>query len=163
MVTNKDKLTSVTSIYIIILRELRTERNLHQAQVAEWLGRTQSSWTKIETGKSPLSFETFIRVCYSFQVMPSAVLATAERYMNLFTQDGWVILTSDLESNQDDLLLSFAQEYWSTPDSRNIQLNSWGFMSVLNGPIYNNDGTVKIAPVFQFALDPVYRNTLLGS
>lgn len=159
--TEKDaKNASVTSICVILLRELRTERSLHQAQIADWIGKTPSAWTKVEAGKSPLQFEIFIRVCYSMQVAPSAVLATAERYAALLSQHGWAILTAE-GSLEEDQLLNQAQQYWSSTGGRNQAAARFGFRSVLNGPTYNMDGTVILAPVFKFVLDPVFQKSQL--
>jgi transcriptional regulator with XRE-family HTH domain len=155
------KIASITSICVILLREVRTERNLHQAQIADWIGKTPSAWTKVEAGKSPLQFETFIRVCNSMQVAPSSVLATAERYAALLSQHGWAILTSEAALEEDQLIHQ-AQQYWASPAGRNQAANRFGFWSVLNGPTYNQDGTVGLAPVFQFALDPEFRKLQLA-
>lgn len=85
--SNEENITTITSICVILLREVRVERGFHQAQIADWIGKTPSAWTKIEGGKSPLQFETFVRVCYGMQVMPSAVLATAERYATFISNE----------------------------------------------------------------------------
>ena len=90
--TDYPKITTYTSICVILLRELRIERGIHQAQVADWIGKSPSAWTKVEAGKSPLQFETFARVCLSFQVQPSTVMAAAVRYSQLLRQHQCVIL-----------------------------------------------------------------------
>jgi transcriptional regulator with XRE-family HTH domain len=154
-------ITTITSICVILLREVRAERGIHQAQVADWIGKTPSAWTKVEAGKSPLQFETFVRVCYSMQVMPSAVMSTAERYATLLNNNGWGVLNSELDFSEDDLLRQ-AQDYWASPGCRNAMQNRWGFTSVLNGPTYNPDQSVSIAAVFQFALDPEFRKLQLN-
>lgn len=59
MMNDDSKVTSFSSMTLLLLKELRLERNLHQAQLAEICDKTPSSWTKIETGKSPLSMEIF--------------------------------------------------------------------------------------------------------
>lgn len=154
-------MTSISSICVVLLREVRAERGIHQAQVADWIGKTPSAWTKVEAGKSPLPLETFVRVCNSMQVMPSAVMATAERYAALLSQKaGWAVLTSELDFDQDGLLCQ-AQEYWSSPGCRNVITNRWNFTSVLSGPTYNSDQTINLAAVFQFAVDPVFRDLQL--
>jgi transcriptional regulator with XRE-family HTH domain len=149
------KLTTMTSICVILLREVRAERGIHQAQVAEWIGKTPSAWTKVEAGKSPLQFEAFIRVCNSMQTAPSSVLAAAERYAALLSQNQWTVLSSELDFDQDELL-SEAQKYWASPGCRNQPTNRW-FTTVLNGPIYNLDRSITLASVFQFVLDPSFR------
>ena len=160
MIENSDKITSASGICVILLRELRTERNVHQAQIADYIGKTPSAWTKVEAGKSPLQFETFLKVCNAMQVAASSVLATAERYAALLSQNGWAILTVE-GSLEEDQLLSKAQQYWSSPGGRNQAVTRFGFWSVLNGPTYNLDGTSIIAPVFQFALDPEFQKLQL--
>lgn len=161
MNTHETKITTFSSICTILLREVRLERGIHQAQLADWLGKTASAWTKVETGKSPLSLDAFFRVCSAMQVMPSAVMATAERYTSLFgnafNQERWVVLFPEAGSVEEDDLLVAAQAYWASPEGRSQQGKPMGFNSILNGPIYGSDGMITIAPVFQFALDPSFR------
>ncbi len=165
MIDDESKVTTFSTICVILLREVRMERGIHQAQIADWIGKTPSAWTKVEAGKSPLSFETFLRVCGTMQVNASTVMATAERYAamlgNRWGQKGWTVLYSEIDLNE-DALMHAAQEYWSSPGFRNQQLTRLNFQSVLNGPIYNADGTTMIAPVFLFALDAAFRESQLS-
>ena len=62
----------------------------------------------------------------------------------------------------EDVLLSHAQRYWASPGGRSVGVNRWGYASVLNGPLYGLNNTVTIAPVFQFALDPEFRQSQLN-
>ncbi|OLS59222.1 helix-turn-helix domain-containing protein [Pseudomonas putida] len=162
---DKENVTTVTSICTVVLRELRLERGLHQAQVADWIGKTPSAWTKIESGKAPLQLEILIRVCRGFQVWPSAVMATAERYSHYLGQRKWSIVTTDLPPGEDDLLRE-AQEYWSSPGGRNAATNRWGHMPVLNGPQWNMDGSAAentASAPFRFAVDPWFRSTQMAA
>ncbi len=157
MSTEESKVTTFSSILLILLREIRVERNIHQAQIADLFGKTPSAWTKVETGRSPLSFDAFFRLCNGMHISPTAVMAAMERYAALLSQNGWAVIATDLGFNE-DLLLRHAQEYWASPGfrSRPPQVN-WGFTSVLNGPVYNPNGTITLAAVFQFVLDPTFR------
>lgn len=157
--SEESKVTCLLSFIIILLKEVRHERKIHQAQLGEMTGKSTSAWTKIETGRSPLTFEVYLRVCSGLQLSPSGVLATAERYSMLFSQHGWAVLGSQLDFNEDALLKS-AQEYWNSPGHRHRPY-LWSYQSVLNGPIYNPNGSVTIAPVFQFILDPAFRSEQL--
>ncbi|MFS8173293.1 helix-turn-helix domain-containing protein [Halomonas sp. ATBC28] len=156
MTNDETKVTCLLSFIIILLKEVRHERNIHQAQLGEMAGKTPNAWTKIETGRSPMTFEVYLRICNGLQLPPSYVLAAAERHSMLFTQNGWAVLGSQLEFNE-DALLKLSQEYWSSPGYRKRAPHMWGYQSVLNGPIYNQDGSITIAPVFQFILDPTFR------
>ena len=42
--------------------------------------------------------------CANLSVSPSAVMATAERYASLLNNNGWTLLNSALEENDDELL-----------------------------------------------------------
>ena len=120
---------------------------------------------KIESGKAPLQLEILIRVCRGFQVWPSAVMATAERYSHYLGQRKWSIVTTDLPPGEDDLLRE-AQEYWSSPGGRNAATNRWGHMPVLNGPQWNMDGSAAentASAPFRFAVDPWFRSTQMAA
>lgn len=152
-----NQITTWGSFCAILLREARVERNLHQAQVADALGQTASAWTKVEIGKSPLQFETLFRVCSFLRTQPSTVMGVAERYGMIFQQHGWGVLFSQPNSLEQDHLLELAQAYWSSPGGRNASPVLWMNTSILGGPTYNPDGTMSIAPVFQYALDYHFR------
>lgn len=88
-------------------------------------------------------------------------MAAAERYTplfgNTFNQERWVVLFPDAGSVEKDDLLLAAQDYWASPEGRSQQVSRMEFNSILNGPIYGSDGTITVAPVFRFALDPLFR------
>lgn len=151
--------TTPWGICVVLLRELRLERGIHQAQVADWIGKTPSAWTKVEAGKIPLSFETFVRVCNSFEVFPSTVMAAAERYAALLISKGWAVISTELEQPTDDDLLKQAHEYWASPGGRSFYaLSRFGFGSILNGPSYGPNRAISVAPVFRFAIDQKFRD-----
>lgn len=156
MFENDTKVTTFSTISLVLLKELRLERGIHQAQIADACDKTPSAWTKIETGKSPLSMEIFFRVCNWLPVAPSAVLAATERYAALLSQNNWSVISKQLDFAE-DLLLKEAQDYYSSSGFRSRTIHSLGFNSVLNGPIYNLNGTVTISSVFWFALDPAFK------
>jgi len=154
---NLSQITAWTSFCAILLREARAERGLHQAQVADALGQTASAWTKVETGKSPLQFETLFRVCSYLGTQPSTVMGVAERYGMIFQQHGWAVLFGQSNTLEQDHLLTLAQAYWASPGGRASTPSAFSFTSILNGPTYNADGTISIAPVFRYALDYTFR------
>lgn len=163
MINNDSKVTTFSTITLLILKELRLERNIHQAQIAEMCNRTPSAWTKIETGRSPLTMEILFRVCTGLGVLSSTVLSAMERYATLLSQNGWAVISKDLDFNE-DLLLKEAQDYYSSVGFRSRPIaQQWGYNSVLSGPIYNANGTVTPIAVFWFALDPSYKEQQLKS
>lgn len=157
----ENKVTTFSSITLILLKELRLERNIHQAQIAETCNKTPSAWTKVETGRSSLSMEIFFRVCHGLRVSPAVVLSAVETYAILLSQNGWAIISKEI-SFSEDLLLNEAHEYYSSPGYRSQSPSPYfGFGSVLNGPMYSQDGTVTANAVFRFALDPQFKEQQL--
>ncbi|EIZ1364044.1 helix-turn-helix transcriptional regulator [Vibrio parahaemolyticus] len=156
------KITSFTTITLLILRETRLERGVHQAQVAEKCDKTPSAWAKIETGKTTFTMEMFYRVCAALSTQPSVVMAAAERYATLLSQKGWVVLTKQLES--EDQLLNEAHEYYASAGFKaRVPLSGWGHhVTALNSPINNWDGTINIVDVFRFALDKDFKEQQLN-
>jgi len=151
--------TTLSSVILLILKELRLERNMHQAQLAEACDKTPSAWTKIELGKSPLSMEIFFRVCNTLQVAPSSVLTTAERHSTLLSQNNWWIMSKQLDFDNDDLLKK-AQLYYSSENykSRQPQYNHYNI--ILNEPVYLQYGKIQISPVFEYILYKQYNELL---
>lgn len=159
MFVSKQKCTKISSIILILLREIRIGRNFPQSHIAESIGKKASAWTKIEAGDSTLSLDVFMSVCNILTVQPSIVMAAAERYAiflgNKFNNTAygiWNVSYKEDAIEKDDLMDS-AKEYWKSMEFRNRHLNPLVYESVLNGPIHNVDGTVTMSPVFKFALD----------
>lgn len=150
--------TTLSSVILLILKELRLERNMHQAQLAEACDKTPSAWTKIELGKSPLSMEIFFRVCNTLQVAPSSVLATAERHSALLSQNNWWIMSKQLDFNDDDLLQK-AQKYYSSESYKNRQ-PTYYYNTILNEPVYLQNGQIQISPLFEYVLTPQSNKSL---
>lgn len=157
------KTASFTNICLVLLRAVRIERDQTQAQVADMCSMTPSAWTKIETGKTPLSFEHLLRWCAGMCIQVSTIIATAERYTALMSDKWrqpdrikWTIVSLPLDIGEDDFL-TLAHQYWSSPGFKSERRKRIFFNSVLDGPTYHLDGSISIAPVFQFALDPSFR------
>ncbi|CNL74700.1 helix-turn-helix domain-containing protein [Yersinia kristensenii] len=146
------RLTNFTSVVLLIIKEVRLEKAVHQAQLAERINKSPSALAKIESGKSPLSMEVFLAYCSNLMISPSAVMATAERYANLLNNNGWTLLNSALDEDDDELLKE-SQEYYSSPGYK----NRFSLQSALNGPFYYPNGNIDGLSVFLFAIFPTYK------
>ncbi len=71
--------TSYPAIIGRVLEHLRKENNLDQQTVAEFLGLTQSAWSRIERGQSGISIEQLVGVSNLFGTQPHNILADADR------------------------------------------------------------------------------------
>ena len=67
------------AVYTEILRELREDSDLTQAQVAAVLGTTQQVYARYEKGINELPLRHFIRLCQLYQVSADEVLGLRRR------------------------------------------------------------------------------------
>lgn len=150
---DNDKSTSTQSILLIILKEVRLERHIHQAQIADWCGKSPTAWTKIEMGKSTLSLDTLFKACSVLGVATSTVLATTERYANVMSMNGCGLTNTTIDQ-KDDYLLNMAQEYYASSGYK--YRSTPPFYTILNTPIYH-EFNHELAPVFAFCLNEQFR------
>lgn len=153
---DNELITTWTTLCAILLRETRVERNFHQAQVADIIDKSASSWTKVEAGQSPLQLETLFRVCAFLGTSPSEVTRAAEHYGDVLRQYGWVILFNLPDGCKKDPLMEMAQSYWNSPGGR-MAIRSFPFNSILNVYRFGTELNSNIPAVFCYALFPEFR------
>lgn len=155
----EEKSTSFHTICRLLLRELRQERNVQQAQIGQLLGRSSSSWSKVETGDTPLTLDHLLTACTACQVWPSDLLLTAQNYMTLLVQHGWYVAAHGTAlPNEEDRLSMGANEYYAFIASK-AQTPNWGVFPVLQTP-WPYPGSCVPLNVFRWALDPSWRAQL---
>ena len=149
---DEEKVTKLSSIIILIIKEIRLERGLNQSYLAENCGKTISAWTKIERGENPLTIEIFSRVCNAFNIPPSSVFITAERHLTFFYNKGWAIISQPITFKEDNLLQG-AINYYKTERHRSRYYNNFNRVVVLNEPIYDYEGNLQhMIDVFYYVL-----------
>lgn len=162
--TQEASVTCLSSLALLILKEVRIERGIHQAVIADKIGKTPSAWAKIESGKNSLGLDTLFNVCSALMIPTSAVIASVERHATLLANYGWCILNNNLPSDEQDALLSLAEQYYSSPGfKRRMQNTPYSFynMSALNSPMYTADGSITVIDVFRFMVAPDFRKEQL--
>lgn len=158
MTIDETKITTYHTICAIVLRELRVQRNLHQAEIADFFAKPPSHWQEVEAGTKKLDFDTLLRVCRGLGVPPAQVLSVADGYDLLLRLFGWSVVVTEL--SKADELIKRAKSYWQSPGYRAAQNFPYLSLSVLNVPyndIENRTGWNNIIPVFQFAVDDMFR------
>ncbi|TXT39950.1 MAG: XRE family transcriptional regulator [Comamonadaceae bacterium] len=152
-----EKSTSFHTVCRLLLRELRQERGVQQAQISQLLGRAStSSWSKVETGETPLTLDHLLTACTACQVWPSDLFLTAQNYMSLLTQSGWYAAAHGTALSKDDDQLGLAAEAYYAFIASKAQTPSWGRFQVLQTP-WPYSGVCVPLDVFRWALDPNWR------
>jgi transcriptional regulator with XRE-family HTH domain len=159
----EEKSTSFHTILRLLLRELRQQSNVQQAQIGQLLGKSASTWSKVETGETELTLDHVLTVCHACQVLPSALLQTAQNYMSVLNQFKWYVASHGkaLEKAEDKLSQE-ADAYYAFLAKASRPLYGANYLPILSTPWpYLN----QYAPldVFRWATDEVWKNSLTAA
>lgn len=103
MSTNS-KNSRFSTLMLMVLKEIRLERGVHQGLLAQAAGKSPSAWTKIENGQSPLTLDVMFGACAALQLQPSYAMTLVERLVNAFNSQGYYFHSENIESSEDELL-----------------------------------------------------------
>lgn len=146
------KTTCLQTIVAIVLKELRLERGVHQAQIADFINKTPSAVAKMEMGQMTLSVESLYAIASAHGVSGSQVLFAAEHYAQLLAATRiWYISRNSPEV---DDLVSAASMYYSSMEYRNRQFRGsvHGSIKILSIQQPWMSEMSQIAEVFQFVI-----------
>lgn len=101
---NDSKNSNYSTLLLMVLKEIRLERSVHQGQIAQLIGKSPSAWNKIENGQSPMTTDVLFGACSALQLFPSYVMGLAERLVKIFNQYGYYFQPGTVEADEDDLL-----------------------------------------------------------
>lgn len=119
-----------STLLLLCLKDVRLERGIHQAHVAQAVGKTPSAWAKIESGQSPLLFDAFIGACVGLTLNPAHMIQTVERLMPIFNRYHWYFQAADLGA--EDELLPLVQEYYASSGFEALKMRPWQRQSILS-------------------------------
>lgn len=71
-----------------VLKQLRTQRQLDQATLAQAVGVAQPTWSRIENGTIPITVEQLGFVAPQLGVLPSEILRRADQAAQRFSEQG---------------------------------------------------------------------------
>lgn len=80
--------TTYPAIIGNILSQLRNERGLDQAQLAQIVGVTQSTWSRIERGLSGLTVDQLAAAAQALDVKPEQILTWADQATGRLAKQG---------------------------------------------------------------------------
>ncbi len=120
--------SSFSSLLLLVIKDIRMENGLHQAHLAQTVGKTPSAWGKIENGQSPLNMDTFFGACVALGQHPTYIMGLAERLIPLFNRYGWYFQNTYL--GDEDELLPLIQNYFSSPGFEALKGRPYVRMSI---------------------------------
>lgn len=160
MIIDDSKFTTYSAICAIVLREVRVQRGMHRAQIADYFAKPSSAWENIESGKARIDFDVLLRVCRGLFLSPGMLLQAVDAYDMFLRAQGWSVAVTDNELKTTDALMTLAHEYWTTPGGRHQDSQPMMAVApVLNAPYLQNNVWYGLAPVFLYAVNEPFRTS----
>ncbi|WP_139832803.1 helix-turn-helix transcriptional regulator [Pseudomonas sp. B5(2017)] len=123
-----------STLLALILKDIRLERNVHQAHIAQAIGKTPSAWGKIESAQSPLQMDSFFGACYALAMHPSQVMQVAERLVPIFNRYNWYFQSAHL--GDEDELVPLLQQYYASSGYESLKNRPLQRISILSFSSY---------------------------
>jgi len=144
--------TTLSTIARIILQELRTDHNISQVMASSHLGLSSgSSWSKVESGDTPLSLEHILTICSMCHVLPSVFFNTVQNYVILLSQNNWFVEVGGKGiAKEDDDLGKLAKQFYS---QRGTQRFTDPFQNSTLLTPWLSDGRYSSLLVFDYAIN----------
>lgn len=104
--------SSMSTLLLLTLREIRLEEGIHPGQLAHFTGKTPKEWASIETGQTPLTLQVLTCASRALSLQSSYVMLVAEQMAQVFIQYGWYLQAGHL--GKEDDLLPLMNEYFAS-------------------------------------------------
>lgn len=165
----KEFTASVMTILITLLHEIRIQRNITQAEIADYLGISLTTWNKIENYKAQVSVGQLYKLCERFQVNPNQIIYLVDCYVGVLLSYNFncrlsVIKDKKLD-DKDDLQFIMLEYYDSEEFSQNR--TNFGYLSAPHQPLENvfsiphfdvNLNDYVCSPAFYYLFKKVFAN-----
>lgn len=152
----QSKNSCFSTIHLMIIKELRLERGVHQGVLAQAAGKTPNAWTKIENGQSVLTVDALFGACSALNITPVSFMSLVEKLIPEFNRYGYYFHPGTIDQEEDSLLPLMLGYF-----------NSKGFESLKNRPFdrisissigYPFLGTAPIVPTaVRYCFDTDFR------
>lgn len=151
--------TSLASIAVIVLKEVRLEMQVQQFVIAERMKKTPGALAKIESGKNSISLENFLSFCDALNIGPAEVIKSVERYaIWLKKKKNWNVEINEVDDEDD--LLKLADSYYKSEgfkQRRYMSMLSYHVLT-LSFPVRSlNGGSLLITNLFRYITDDKFK------
>ncbi|GCE81856.1 helix-turn-helix domain-containing protein [Komagataeibacter oboediens] len=142
-----------STLALMVIKDIRMERNIPIAAWAEKLGKTPSALVKIENSQSSFSIESLFSAGQAIGVFPSVIISITEKLVSTFNKSGFYF-SFVLENDEDDLL-RFIKQYYDSSGYANLKLKPDQMVSILN---INNPFSAFTSPtIVKYCCNPNFR------
>lgn len=97
--------TTYPAIIGSVLKKLREDQNLGQSAIAKEMGITQTTWSKIENGKSALTVAQLARASRILETYPGTIARNADAMAKRLRENGMLVVDEMPRTDNTGLVL----------------------------------------------------------
>lgn len=101
--------SNFSTLALLIIKDLRLNKKIHQGWIAQSIGKSPSSWAKLENGQTQLTFDMLYGACFALQVRPTDIIYLVEKLTYFFNTKNFFFQYGSCET--DDLLPLILEYY----------------------------------------------------
>ena len=149
-----DKNANFSTLCLMILKEIKFDRGVHQGCIAAAIGKSPSAWTKIENGQSSLSFDVFYGACSVLGYSPAQITALMGQLIPMFGANRFHFQTGNISESEDDLL-SLVIQYFNSKGYESLKSRPFERVSILNleGPF----SAFAVPTIVRYCCEPGFK------
>ncbi|MCU1791096.1 XRE family transcriptional regulator [Pectobacterium polaris] len=153
--SDNSKNANISTLILMVLKDIRNERGVHQGHLAKSVGKSPSAWSKIENGQSQLTADVMIGACWALQLYPSYIMSIIERMTPMFNNNGYYFHTTGLEEGEDELL-PLVISYFTSKGYEAMKANPFSRISITN--IFNGTSIETTPTIIRYCCEPSFRD-----
>lgn len=142
-----------STLALMVIKDIRMERNIPIAAWAEKLGKTPSALVKIENCQSSFSIEALFAAGQAIGINPSLVISITEKLISTFNRSGFYF-SFNLEDEEDDLL-RLIKLYYESKGYANLKTNPINMVSILS--VNNPFSPIQNPTLVEYCCYPNFR------
>lgn len=127
--------SNFSTLFLSVFKEVRINSKINQSFIANYIGKTPSSWTKIENGQAQITFDIFVGACHAMNLQPNYMLSMVDKLTTLFNQRGYFFFYGQ---DDDDQLLPLIIKFYNSKGFERMAANynyadyNYKFISILS-------------------------------
>ncbi len=87
-----------SAIFGVVLSNLRKQKNLEQGDMAEKMGLSQASYSRLESGKSAFTIDQMYQAASALEMTGNEIIMEVDRYSSHLKEDG-INVVSQIRGN----------------------------------------------------------------
>lgn len=145
--------SNFSTLALLIIKDARFARQIHQGFIAQKFGKTPSAWTKIENGQTQLTVDFLYGACDALQLRPVDVMYLIERLTALFNQQKTFF---HYGSNETDDLLPFILDFFNKAHANLVSnRHTSGYLDTFT--LLQPFGGYVIPSIVRYCTEPKYK------